>query len=226
MHASIEQLLSLRDGEPNALKLVEHVEKCAICAHELARLRATHSLLRALPQLKAPYFDASKYQANHAVPSRTPRYAVLGALAAGMAMLAIAINLMSERTPQAIASQPMITKAAPIKPQTSIDTEHTISPGAHHANNATAMVLEHQSQRLERLLKQLPERPRAERAATAATIEALQTRIQWVDYQLSLANEVGLNEQQSMQLWQDRVALMDSLIKVRYTQAQPLTALL
>ena len=48
------------------------------------------------------------------------------------------------------------------------------------------------SQELEALLAMLPQSSSIERAGTAATIEELQARIQWLDFQLSVASEVGL----------------------------------
>jgi len=48
----------------------------------------------------------------------------------------------------------------------------------------------------------------------------IQSRIQWVDYQLSLADDVGMSDRQSAALWQDRIRLMDTLVKVRSAEAQ------
>jgi hypothetical protein len=76
------------------------------------------------------------------------------------------------------------------------------------------------SQLLDRTLHEMPRRPTTERAATGATIDSLQEHIQWVDFQLSVARDVGLNPTQSAQLWEDRVRLMNSLLAVRYAEAQ------
>lgn len=81
------------------------------------------------------------------------------------------------------------------------------------------MELVAQSQELEHLLQALPERPHIERVSTAATIDAIEQRIQWLDWQLSYAPDAGLSEEQARQLWRERVELMDSLVKVRYAQA-------
>jgi hypothetical protein len=85
---------------------------------------------------------------------------------------------------------------------------------------ATTNALVIRSQQLDARLQQLPTRPRVERASTTVTIDSLEQRIQWVDYQLSLAQDVGLSESQASRLWQDRVRLMNSLVKVRYAEAQ------
>jgi hypothetical protein len=82
-----------------------------------------------------------------------------------------------------------------------------------------------QSQQLEAVLARLSSPRQIERAGTASTIDTLQERIQWVDFQLSVAEDVGLNKQQSTQLWQDRVQLLDTLVKVRYADAQRIAML-
>jgi len=49
MHATTEQLLSLRDGEPLAATVHDHVEQCDVCSRELARLARVRAELRNLP---------------------------------------------------------------------------------------------------------------------------------------------------------------------------------
>ena len=76
-----------------------------------------------------------------------------------------------------------------------------------------------QSQQLEQVLQTLPQRPQVERVSTSATIDTIEQRIQWLDFQLSNAPDSDLSEDQSRQLWRERVELMDSLVKVRYAEA-------
>src|SRR5690349_5279016 len=63
MHAcnavTADQLLSVRDGEPVAIEAIGHIQQCALCTHELARLRNVQSMLRALPELSPPAYDAA-----------------------------------------------------------------------------------------------------------------------------------------------------------------------
>ena len=54
MHASIDHLLSLRDGEPVDAATAAHVEQCQRCSAELRKLRETRAKLQSLPQLDAP----------------------------------------------------------------------------------------------------------------------------------------------------------------------------
>jgi hypothetical protein len=52
-HATLEELLALRDGEGGAWAR-EHVALCAVCAAELERLEQVRSQLRALPAFAPP----------------------------------------------------------------------------------------------------------------------------------------------------------------------------
>ena len=54
MHARIEHLLSLRDGEPVAAAVAEHVKLCPICSGELQRLSAIRAEIQELPQFEPP----------------------------------------------------------------------------------------------------------------------------------------------------------------------------
>jgi hypothetical protein len=75
------------------------------------------------------------------------------------------------------------------------------------------------SQLLERNLRALPSEPRVMRAATAATISELQDRIAGIDRALNDPH-AKLNSSEEEIFWRERVRLMDSLVQVRYAQAQ------
>ena len=51
MHASIDHLLSLRDGQPVDAATAVHVEQCERCAAELRKLREMQVKLRMSPLL-------------------------------------------------------------------------------------------------------------------------------------------------------------------------------
>jgi hypothetical protein len=57
-----------------------------------------------------------------------------------------------------------------------------------------------------------------ERAGTAVPIDALEAQVQWIDHQLSTGDglEAGVTER----LWRERVDLMNSLVQLRYVDAQ------
>lgn len=86
-------------------------------------------------------------------------------------------------------------------------------------NTETLKTLMVQSQLLERSLRAIPYQPRVEQASTAATISNLEDRIAAIDYELNVpANRMSLAEKQLF--WRERVRLMDSLVMLRYAQAQ------
>jgi RNA polymerase sigma factor (sigma-70 family) len=63
------------------------------------------------------------------------------------------------------------------------------------------------------------ERPAVARAATAVPIDTLESQVQWLDHQLSIAGS-RLPARQAEQLWRDRVEVMNSLVQLRYVEAQ------
>ena len=72
---------------------------------------------------------------------------------------------------------------------------------------------------LEQVLAALPERPAVARAATALPIDTLEAQVQWLDHRLSGGDELAapLDEEQ---LWRERVEVMNSLVRLRYAEAQ------
>ena len=76
-----------------------------------------------------------------------------------------------------------------------------------------------QSQQLEHELRAITYQPRMMRASTAATISNLEDRIAAIDYQL-IHPAIRMSPAQKQQYWRERVRLMDSLVKLRYAQAQ------
>ena len=72
---------------------------------------------------------------------------------------------------------------------------------------------------LERNLRALPAEPRMMRAGTAATIGELEDRIAAIDYALNDPH-ADLSTAEAEVFWRERVRLMDSLVQVRYAQAQ------
>jgi len=219
MHActavSLDQLLSLRDGEPVAADIANHAEECAACARELKRLHELKADLASLPELTPPAYDPAAFRKSASQANvQGQRWSIAAAAASVGAMALLLILVSSSRTDR----QVMVSSDG----QASMTQEPVLEDLAS-ANAVTSLVI--RSQELESRLRQLPRRPHIERGGTAITISALQNRIQWVDYQLSLADEVGMSERQSTQLWKDRVQLMDTLVAVRFAEAHRLADL-
>jgi hypothetical protein len=208
MHASIDHLLSLRDGQPVDAATAAHVEQCQRCSAELRKLREMQLKLQSLPPLDAPS-SFTEIQRLMARPAAKPRRLVSPRLVAAVAFVALTtiffVALRDETAPRQTAAH----DAQPAPPP-----DHATDIVEH----ARVPELMAQSQHLEDLLQRLPERPRVERVSTAAMIDTIEDRIQWLDFQLSDASDSGLNEEQTQRLWRERVELMDSLVKVRYAE--------
>jgi hypothetical protein len=207
MHARIEHLLSLRDGEPVGAELVAHVRSCPICTGELQRLSALRAEMQELPRFEPPELAWERIQQT--IPQRArklpPRRVGIAAAAAALITLAT-IALIARYGDQQSSERSAHTPKVLNDPASSDVT---------HLDELVA-----QSQELEQILQKLPQRPRIERVSTAATIDTIEQRIAWLDFQLSSVSDDGdLSEEQSRRLWRERVELMDSLVKVRYAEA-------
>jgi anti-sigma factor RsiW len=208
MHASIDNLLSLRDGQPVDAAIAAHMEQCQRCTAELHKLREMQSKLQSLPQLEAPSSFA-EIQRAMARPAAEPRRLVSPRLVAALAFVTLTaiffVALRDETAPQVRERTVLPPHSQQEQPTDAIE----------HARVPELMA---QSQHLEDLLQRLPGRPQIERVSTAAMIDTIEDRIQWLDFQLSDAPDSGLNEEQTQRLWRERVELMDSLVKVRYAE--------
>jgi hypothetical protein len=211
MHAcnslTLDQLVSLRDGEPIDARIAQHAERCAHCSQELTRLRTLQAALKSLPTLSPPAYNSAGLHARLRA-SRTYRAASVAAVLSVGALTLLLIAAVTDMRPR--REQTVATDATLQQPVAVSDgqSEQTVN----------SLVI--RSQELESRLQRLPRRPHVERASTSATIDTLQTHIQWVDYQLSVATDVGMTENQSAQLWENRIQLLDSLLMVRYAEAQ------
>jgi hypothetical protein len=209
MHARIEHLLSLRDGEPVAADVSAHVKACSNCSGELQRLSSLRAAMHRLPQVEPPAIAWDRIQ--HALAERGPRRASFQKMGLAAAVtVAVTVAVVAFLT----SSTDRRTTAA-----TTAATELVVAEAPAHAEMPRLEDLVAQSQRLEGLLRKLPGRPSVERVSTAVTIDAIEQRIQWLDFQLSAVADQELSEEQSRRLWRERVDLMDSLVKVRYAEA-------
>ncbi|MDH3716258.1 MAG: hypothetical protein OET44_20705 [Gammaproteobacteria bacterium] len=83
----------------------------------------------------------------------------------------------------------------------------------------TLQTLMVQSRQLETDLRSLPDEPSVMRAGTMATISNLEDRIAAIDYQLN-DPDVQMSLEDRELFWRERVRLMNSLLQLRYAQAQ------
>lgn len=202
MHARLDQLLSLRDGAPVDAAVRVHVQQCAVCSGESARLALMSDQLKALPAIDPPRDFWRDIQARSAAPRR--RYGVF--IAASVAALVLAVSSYVGTREQETEPYQIATLDAPAEPASSAELQQLIA----------------QSRELEALLAHLPERPQVERVSTAITLDSIERRIQWLDWQLANGSGAKLDQRQAQRLWSERVDLMDSLVKVRYAESAPM----
>ncbi|MEJ2173110.1 MAG: hypothetical protein ACO22K_11230 [Woeseiaceae bacterium] len=105
------------------------------------------------------------------------------------------------------------------QPQPELRTEPPITEQSNQVQLTALQALMVQSQQLESDLRALPEEPRVVRASTAATLSGIEDRIAAIDYQL---NDPGIQmtPEETELFWRERVRLMNSLVQLRYAQAQ------
>lgn len=208
MHASIEQLLTLRDApepvDPAGEGVATHVAGCADCGAELARLQSLHDEMQRLPERSPPgdpwqtiRARACERAARGSTPARViPWWPV--SLAASVTIVALVALLWPASQPQAPV------QVAYEQPATSSATRDLVA----------------ESRRLEQLLRSVSHQPRVVNAGTADTIAQLEDRIALLDYGLSVGAGTRLTADDANALWQQRVDLMNSLVQVRTAQAQ------
>jgi hypothetical protein len=205
MHARIDQLLSLRDGEPVDAEVRLHVQHCTQCLAEAALVAKTRARLQELPMF-APPADAWSRIATQAQAPQNKRHSLriaAGLLAIFVGVAAFIVIRDNAEGPQFVAT-PMVEERAP-------------------AADGEMQRLIAQSRELDELLQYLPDRPHVERVSLAATVDSIEERIQVLDWQLAYGSDAGLDQRQAHRLWSERVELMDSLVKVRYAETAPMS---
>jgi hypothetical protein len=204
MHATVQELITLRDGELVSADVVQHVAACRECHAEFSRLLRLRERLRELPGFQPPAFDATALAARAARAERRPALSRIA-----VPLVAASLGLIAFVT---------LTQSVFRNPATATATAQQ-QPGPTREPSAAVQQLMARSQRLEAALQELPQRPAVEHVATSSAIDALQARIQLLDAQLAAMPAGGMNPEQSYALWNDRVQLLNSLVGVRYAEA-------
>lgn len=206
MHARIEQLLSLRDGAPVDATVQAHVAVCAACAQSLAGLGTLRERLAALPapQVTPRDWETVKLDVARRLANERQRHFVArGALVASVVMIAIATawRLHEPAVPSASLAVP-----------SSRDAQRALAADRLEQ-------LRFQSEALEDLLSELPRQPAIQRAGTALPMDTIEAQVQWLDHQILLHDD-ELRPDTAEQLWRERVEAMNSLVRLRYADAQ------
>lgn len=202
MHASLEQLIALRDGEPLDAAVRSHVQACARCRAQIDNLAGMRARISALPVFNVPEQSWSvilQRMQKTGKPGIRLRRRLTGLALAAAASVIIAIGiwtLQKPRHPQAesLTTSIMLAARVPQLVSQSRSLENTVL-----SLNASAdhLVIS---------------------AGTAATVAALEDRIALVDYQINSASARRGESPELAQLWQQRVDLLQSLAAVRYAQ--------
>lgn len=189
MHVSLEALLALRDGVAEP-GVAEHVAACPHCAAELERLQEIRGSLRGLPSLspERDLWPAIRTRAGNERGQR--RLMRAGWVAAG---LAAAVSLLVGVRGAIEAAQEMRT-----------------------VRDVRSLVA--QSQRLEKALRSTDSDGRVVSGRIAGTIVNLEDRIAVIDARLAPNRNQTLASQEALQLWQERVRLLDALVAVQSTR--------
>jgi hypothetical protein len=194
-HLTMDQLVELRDGttEPGTAAAQEHLAQCAHCQAELERLHQRVARLKALSTLKPPRDRWPAVRAQTiAVRRRRLAWGGVGSLA-----LAASVVFMVFLRPE-----PGVTSAAP-GPQADLEA---------------AMF---QSRLLEQALTEYEPERRVTDGYTARVVAELEDRISSLDQELQVIQLTPdpTVDRQLLQLWRQRVGLMDALVNVHLTRA-------
>lgn len=196
-HLSMEELLALREpgSEPGAAAARAHLDECGACRAELDAVHQQVARLKALPTLR-PGRDRWPAVALHARAERRARLARRFG-AAGLALVA-AVALI-------------VTVAHDLgRPAAASATEQEITDAMQR------------SQALEAAINAYNPDGRVVDGRSARMAAELEDRIGALDRQLERVElEAPLTEQDAprLQLWRERVGLLDALVDVHVTHA-------
>ncbi|MGH7528465.1 MAG: hypothetical protein ACREMX_17365 [Gemmatimonadales bacterium] len=193
-HLSVEALVSLREPgtEPGDAAAREHLDSCPRCQAELERLHQRVARLKALPALRPTRDHWPQVAAQVRADRqrhRTRLAGLVGLAAAASIGLAVGLGSLGGSLPAADAQ----------------DIAEAVA----------------RSQALESALRQYDPESRVLDGHTARIAQELEDRIARVDRELEMAEllERQSRDAELLQLWRERVGLMDALVDVHVTRA-------
>lgn len=207
MHASVEQLIALRDGQPLAAEAAAHVRGCDECGQALLRLSDWRQRLRALPAFDAPENVWARVAGRLDQPADINRARWLPATGIGLVASLVAVVVLVFWHPW-----PAENRSAVVTAGAALDAGRLAQ-------------LQAQSRYLENAVQFMSADSHSSivNVGSAATVAALEDRIALVDYAINSTAARPQTGGQLTQLWQQRVDLMQSLVAVRYAQAAAVT---
>lgn len=195
MHLSMEQLLALREpgAEPGTQAARAHLDACEACRAEFDRLHQRIARLKALPALRPTRNRWPAVRARFEAERRARRLRRAGLVGlAAAASIALLIGLRG-------VSHPTVVSAVPAE-----------------LSEAKA-----RSQALEAAIDQYHPESRVVDGRTARIAQELEDRIAAVDRELQATDlaDPSHREAQELNLWRERVGLLDALVDVHLTRA-------
>jgi type II secretory pathway component PulM len=192
-HLSMEALLGLREPgtEPGGAAAREHLNGCSACQAELHRLDQRVARLKALPTLRPSRDRWPETAARFRAERLRRRTRRVGfAGLAVAALVALAVTVVDR--PQPVATNP----------------------------NQINQAME-RSQALESALSEYNPEARVLDGRTARIAQELEDRIARLDRQLEMTelSQKQARDQELLQLWRERVGLLDALVDVHATRA-------
>ena len=187
MHCTIEDLVTLRDGE-GSVWARRHVEQCAECQAERERLYQRVAQLKALPALRPPRdrWSAIRDTVLAERARRRRRWLRAGlAVAAALGGLMIVIPMVQNPT---------------------------------HAQELA--IVKDSSAQLETALRDYDSDSRVMSGREADLQAQLEDQIAALDGQLAQFGDSGVGDAQLVDLWRQRVGLMQQLVQVHVTRAK------
>jgi hypothetical protein len=192
-HLSMEALLSLREPgtEPGVAAARQHLNECSVCQAELDRLHQRVARLKALPTLR-PSRDRWPETAARFRAERLRRRTRQVGFAGLAAAASVALAVTVVERPQPAETNP----------------------------NQINQVME-RSQALESALSEYNPEARVLDGRTARIAQELEDRIALLDRQLQMTelSRKQARDQELLQLWRERVGLLDALVDVHVTRA-------
>jgi hypothetical protein len=194
MHLSMDQLVALREpgAEPGDQVARSHLDECEICRTEFDRLHQRIARLKALPALRPTRDRWPDVRTQFQVERRrrqVRRISLVGLAAAASIGLVLGVRHAAQ------------TPAEPVP-----------------AELTEAMA---RSQALEAAIDRYHPESRVLDGRTARIAQELEDRIAAVDRELQVTDlmDAGRRQAQELDLWRERVGLLDALVDVHLTRA-------
>lgn len=188
-HPTLEELIAARDGDAST-DTAAHVESCQDCQQAVDELSALRQRLRTLPQVEPPANGWKSVQSQ----------------------------LRTQRQSRLLARCGWATAAAMVLFTATVAIRGGIETWEEARLGEQLKTLVAESQRLEGQVHSADAAGRVMSGRTAYAIADLQGRIEELDARLSMARRERRPTQEVVELWQQRVSLLDDLATVQSTR--------